>query len=223
MSERRDVDDLSERLARCYSGAVYDALRELGIPASPLPSSIRPLDPRNPLPLAGPVWTCEGRPDPGVNADESLLGWTRLLSAAPGGSVVVCQPNDSSIAHMGELSAEALRLRGVRGYLVDGGCRDTDYIARMGFPVYCRYTTPADVVGRWRVECLGEPIEIGGVAVRPGDHLLADVDGAVVIPGESVSEVVAEAERLMTTETELRRAILDGMDPSAAYLRFRVF
>ncbi len=212
---------LTERLARCYSGAVYDAMRELGLPAAALPSSIRPLDPKRSL--VGPIWTCEGRPESGIDADTSLLGWTKLLSAAPFGSVVVCQPNDSTIAHMGELSAETLRLRGVTGYLVDGGCRDTDFITRMGFPVFRRYNTPADIVGRWEVEALGEPISIGGVTIHTGDYLLADVDGAVVVSGDSVGEVVAEAERLMTTESELRKAIMSGMDPSEAYLRFRVF
>ena len=212
---------LTERLARCYSGAVYDAMRDLGLPPSALPSDIRPLDPRRPL--VGPIWTAEGRPEPGIDADTSLLGWTRLLSAAPSGSVVVCQPNDDSIAHMGELSAETLRLRGVTGYLVEGGCRDTDFITRMGFPVFCRYNTPADIVGRWAVTALGEPITIGGVVIHTGDYLLADVDGAVVVPEDSVGDVVAEAERLMTTESELRKAIMSGMDPSEAYLKFRVF
>ena len=212
---------LTERLSRCYSGAVYDAMRDLGLPAGALPSDIRPLDPK--LALVGPIWTAEGRAEQGIDADTSLLGWTKLLSAAPRGSVVVCQPNDSTIAHMGELSAETLRLRGVTGYLVDGGCRDTDFITRMGFPVFCRYNTPADIVGRWSVEALGEPIRIGGVAIHAGDYLLADVDGAVVIPQVRVEEVIAEAERLMTTESELRKAIMSGMDPSEAYLKFRVF
>ncbi len=217
---RRDRDR-ADRLARCYSGAVYDAMRELGLPPSVLPSTIRPVDPAKVL--AGPVWTCEGRIDEGAGADASLLGWTRLLSAAPSGSVVVCQPNDSTIAHMGELSAEALMIRGVVGYLVDGGCRDTDLIVRRGFPVFARYRTPADIVGRWMVEALGEPIEIGGVVIRTGDFLLADMDGAVVIPAGSTDEVIGEAERLMTTESEMRRAIMSGMDPSEAYLRFGVF
>jgi regulator of RNase E activity RraA len=196
-------------------------MRDLGLPPSALPSDIRPLDPKRPL--VGPIWTAEGRPEPGIDADTSLLGWTRLLSAAPSGSVVVCQPNDDSIAHMGELSAETLRLRGVTGYLVEGGCRDTDFITRMGFPVFCRYNTPADIVGRWAVTALGEPITIGGVVIHTGDYLLADVDGAVVVPEDSVGDVVAEAERLMTTESELRKAIMSGMDPSEAYLKFRVF
>ena len=218
--DRRDRDR-TDRLSRCYSGAVYDAMREVGLHPSVLPSTIRPMDPTKVL--AGPVWTCEGRTDRGAGADDSLLGWTRLLSAAPGGSVVVCQPNDSTIAHMGELSAEALMMRGVVGYLVDGGCRDTDLIVRRGFPVFARYRTPADIVGRWMVEALGEPIEIGGVVIHTGDFLLADMDGAVVIPAASAGEVIGEAERLMNTESEMRKAIMSGMDPSEAYLRFGVF
>ncbi len=169
------------------------------------------------------MWTCEGRPDEHADANESLLGWTRLLSAAPSGSVVVCQPNDSTIAHMGELSAEALLRRKILGYLVDGGCRDTDQITRRGFAVFCRYRTPADIVGRWMVASLGRPIEIGGVDIHTGDFLLADLDGAIVIPVGSVNEVVNAAEILVTTESELRKAIKAGMDPSEAYDRFGVF
>ena len=104
---------LSERLANCYSGAVYDAMRYLGLPASVLPSEIRPLNPTDSL--SGQVWTCEGGVEKGLDADTSLLGWTRLLSAAPKGSIVICQPNDSTVAHMGELSAETLRTRGIPG------------------------------------------------------------------------------------------------------------
>lgn len=213
--------DLADRLARCYSGAVYDAMREVGLPPAVLPSSIRPIDPSSVL--AGPVWTCAGRMDGTGDADSSLLGWTRLLSAAPSGSVVVCQPNDSTIAHMGELSAEALMLRGIRGYLVDGGCRDSRLIVERGFPVFARYRTPADIVGRWIVESLGDPIAIGDVTIRTGDFLVADVDGAVVMPADRAGEVVARAEHLMSTESDMRRAIVSGMDPVEAYDRFGVF
>ncbi len=219
--ETGSARDLGDRLRRCYSGAVYDAMRDLGLDPAVLPSSIRPLDPKSVL--AGPIWPCAGRPDRGIDENSSLLGWTKLLSAAPAGSVVVCQPNDSTIAHMGELSADALRIRGVLGYLVDGGCRDTDFILARGFPVFCRYRTPADVVGRWKVESLGEPIRMGEVDITAGDFLLADIDGAVVIPAPAAEDVVAAAEQLMTTESELRKAILAGMDPSEAYLKFGVF
>ena len=212
---------LSERLERCYSGAVYDVLRELGLHAQSLPATIRPLDPTRKL--AGPAFTASGHFEAGLDPHETLLAWTGLLSKAPAASVVVCQPNDSTLAHMGELSAETLRLRGVRGYVVDGGCRDADFLLDMGFPVFCRYLTPADIVGRWIVDALGEPIEIGGVTIRGGDYVLGDRDGVVVVPAELADEVVTRTEAIVQTESALRRAILGGMDPQEAYRQFGMF
>jgi 4-hydroxy-4-methyl-2-oxoglutarate aldolase len=213
--------DLSDRLERCYSGAVYDVLRAMGYPNQVLPATIRPLDPSRKL--AGPVYTVRGHVDETLEPHETLLRWTRLLSRAPGGSVVINQPNDSTLAHMGELSAETLLFRGVRGYVVDGGCRDSDFIARIGFRVFCRYFTPRDVVGRWVADAFGEPIEIGGVAVRTGDYVMADRDGIVIIPGEVVEEVVARTEEVLRTENLVRTAILEGIDPEEAYLKHGKF
>jgi 4-hydroxy-4-methyl-2-oxoglutarate aldolase len=59
------------------------------------------------------------------------------------------QPNDSTMSHMGEHSSETMHFRGIRGYIVDGGCRDSEFIKRIGFRVWCRYFTPIDIVGRW--------------------------------------------------------------------------
>lgn len=213
-------DDLVERLASCYSGAVHDVLRERGRTATTLPADLVPLVPGTRV--AGPAFTVEGALAE-VDAHDSLVAWTRMLSAAPAGSVVVCQPNDRTIAHMGELSAETLQQRGVRGFVVDGGCRDTDFVRSIGFPVFCAYTTPVDVVGRWRVDRLGGPIRIGDVAVRTGDLVLADSDGVVVIPHELAEEVVEAAVVRMGEESGLRRAIRAGQDPHEAYLEHGVF
>ena len=212
---------LTDRLQDCYTGAVYDVMKGMGVSDSILPSDIRPTD--DSLTLAGQIWTCSGRIDESASADETLMAWTGLLSEAPGGSVVVCQPNDGSLAHMGELSAETLKLRAIRGYVVDGGCRDVDFIRRLEWPVFCRYYTPADVVGRWLAEALGEPIETGGVSISTGDYLLADIDGVVVIPEGIAEEVVAKTEEIINTESALRRDILQGMDPQQAYRKYRLF
>ena len=213
--------DLADRLARCYTGAVYDVMRDLGRRDCALPPEIRALDPSRKL--AGPVWTAAGRAVDGADHHETLLSWTGLLSAAPAGHVVVCQPNDSTIAHMGELSAEALKVGGVLGYVCDGGCRDVGFIQRLGFPVFARYYTPRDVVGRWLAVGLGRPIEIGGIAIATGDYLLGDQDGVVVIPAAMAERVIGETERIMSTESAMRDAILAGMDPQEAYLEFGVF
>lgn len=221
MSDALREEQIVSILETAYSGAVYDAMRELGLAAGILPNDIRPVDPD--LPLVGRVWTCSGAMVEGTTQDESLLSWTGMLSAAPPGSVVVCQPNDSTIAHMGELSAETLKFRGVKGYVVDGGNRDTDFILKIQFPVFCRYLTPSDIVGRWQVQTMGKPITIGDVEVRTGDYLVGDRDGVVVIPAAAASEVAKLVDEVMNTENELRTMILDGMDPQEAYLKYRRF
>ncbi len=215
------ADHLSARLAACYSGALHDTLRELGRTNCVLPSDIQPLDPAHKL--AGRVFTMDGHLEPGLDGHETLLRWTEFLSRAPAECVVLCQPHDSTIAHMGELSAETLQFRGVRGYIVDGGCRDTGFILDMGFPVFCRYLTPRDVVGVWVPDRFGEPIDIGGVAIVTGDYVFGDRDGVVIIPAEVAEQTVSHVEKMMQTENLVRKAILDGMDPKQAYLKYGKF
>ena len=124
---------------------------------------------------------------------------------------------------MGELSAETMLFRGVRGYIVDGGCRDSDYIIRLGFKVFCRYFTPHDIVGRWLPETFGEPIDIGGVTIATGDYVLGDRDGIVIIPGDLAESVIEETEKVMQTESLVRKAILQGEAPQQAYLDHGMF
>jgi regulator of RNase E activity RraA len=213
--------NLSQQLERCYSGAAYDVLRAMGFPSQVLPSSIRPLNVQQRL--AGPVFTVAGRCDETTGEHESLLGWTRLLSKAPSGSVVLCQPNDSTLAHFGELSAEAMHSRGVRGYIVDGGTRDSQFIETLGFPLFCRYFTPKDIVGRWAIESLGQPITIGQVRICGGDYVIADRDGIVIVPARVLEPVARTITDVMATESLVRKAIREGVDPQEAYLKYGKF
>jgi regulator of RNase E activity RraA len=124
---------------------------------------------------------------------------------------------------MGELSAETLHLRGIRGYVVDGGCRDNAFIRRLNFPVFARFQTPRDIAGAWTLESIGQPIEIEAVQIRTGDFVLADIDGIVVIPAEQAEAIVDEVHRVMNTENLVRKAILNGVSPKEAYLRYGKF
>lgn len=216
-----DPASLAQRLEACHAAAVHDVLRAMGHGNCVLPSAIRALDPSRKL--AGQIWTVSGHVDATRDPHETLLAWTGLLSRAPSGSVVVCQPHTHAIALMGELSAETLHFRGVRGYVVDGGCRDTDFILELGFPVFCSFHTPRDIVGRWVPERFGEPLTIGEVTISSGDWLLGDRDGVVVIPGALAGEVVERTEVVLQQENGVRTAILAGMDPQEAYLKFGKF
>jgi 4-hydroxy-4-methyl-2-oxoglutarate aldolase len=213
--------ELTERLARCYTGAVHDVLRMMGHDNIVLPPEIKAIAPGTRL--AGPVWTVSGHIDRSRTRDETLLAWCTMLSKAPSGHVIVCQPNNHEIALMGELSAQTLQARGVLGYVVDGGSRDTELVLAQGFPVFCSFLTPADVVERWIPDSFGEPITIGTVTISAGDYLLGDRDGVVVIPQSIAEEVVTRTEAVVATESDMRRALLGGMDPVEAYRTFGKF
>lgn len=213
--------DITDRLHACHSSVVHDVMKDLGLPIRVLPRQITGLAPS--MKAAGPVFTVRGRPDPTLDKHTSLYEWAGLLSRAPRGHVVVCQPQDDVRALFGGLSAEALAIKGVRGYIVDGGCRDIQAIEDQRFPVFGRYATPIDIVCAWRAEAFGEPVAIGGQQVLPDDHVIADRDGIVLIPGAHVEEVVRASEKKMSTEGDMVRAIRAGEDPQAAYMRYRVF
>ena len=213
--------EFADRLAALYSGVVYDIMRARGLQPGVLPPGIVALE--RGTRLAGPVWTVRGSLVERADAHETLLDWTRMLSRAPAGSVVICQPDNQKIALLGELSAEALKVRGVRGYVVDGGCRDTAFIRNLSFPVFCRFTTPRDIVGRWLTTELGGSVTIGDVVVATGDYVLADDDGVIVVPGDQAVEVVTASEEAVAVENKVRTAILAGSAPEDAYLQYGKF
>ena len=215
------IATLTKRLGACYTGAVHDVLRMMGHDRIALPPAIKSIAPGTRL--AGPVWTVAGHIDRTKTRDECLLGWCALLSKAPRGHVVVCQPHNHEIALMGELSAQTLQARGVLGYVVDGGSRDTDLVLAQDFPVFCSFLTPSDVVARWIPDRYGEPVTIGEVTIGTGDYLLGDRDGVVIIPRSIVEDVVARTEEVVATESEMRAALIGGMDPVEAYNRYGKF
>jgi len=213
--------DLTARLEALYTGAIHDVLRAMGHPNCVLPSEIKALDPARKV--AGEVYTVSGHIDQTRDAHDTLVRWTELLSKAPSGKVLVCQPNTHMVALMGELSAETLHHKKVRGYVVDGGCRDVEFILNIGFPVFCSFNTPADIVGRWVPDRFGEPVTVGTVTVCSGDYILGDRDGVVVLPAAVAADAIARTEEVVKTENKVRTAILDGMDPQQAYLKYGKF
>lgn len=215
------MDDLTTRISRCYTGVVHDVLRAMGQRRFTLPSELRPILPERRM--AGPAFTIEGHTHDGADPHETLLAWTGLLSRAPAGHIWVCQPNDRQVAHMGELSAETLRNKGVLGCVVDGYARDIEFLLQLGFQTWCRGFTPRDIVGWWLPRSTGVEIRIGDVVIAPGDYLVADRDGIVRVPAPMASEVVEATEAAMATENQVRRAILDGVDPQEAYRRHGKF
>jgi regulator of RNase E activity RraA len=214
--------DLARRFSSLYTGALTDVLDRRGLLRQTLPPEIAPLRPG--MRLAGPVYPVLGRPHPGHDYDRSIRLILEMLGSVPPESVAVYQTNDREAAHFGELSATSLASRGCAGAVIDGGTRDADYIIREGFTVFSRYVTPQDCVPRWELLAHGDvTIIVGGVRVSPGDWIVGDRDGLVVVPGERLQEVLREAEEKVATENEIRESVRRGTLPLDAYERHGTF
>ena len=216
------TSDLARRFSALYTGALTDVLDRHGYLQQTLSNDLAPLRPGTRL--AGPVYPVLGRPHPGHDYDTSIRLVLEMLGSVPAGSVAVYETNDRSAAHFGELSATSLASRGCAGAVIDGGTRDADYILREDFPVFSRYVTPQDCVPRWELLGHGDvTIVVGGVRVALGDWIVGDPDGLVIVPGDRVEEILAEAEEKVATESEIRDSVRDGMLPLDAYERFGTF
>jgi len=212
---------MRERFAAIYTAALADILDARGYHDQTLPPSIRPLEPG--MRLAGRAYTVKGRPAETADYDVALRKVLAMLGEVPADHVAVYACEHDVSAHLGELSVTSLKTRGVAGCVLDGGCRDTRFILDQGFPVFCRFVTPEDSTWRWELEATQVSVTIGRVAIEPGDWIVADDDGVVVVPEAIDADILSEAEEKAATESEIRVAVRDGMSPLEAYERFGTF
>ncbi|HEV2373468.1 MAG TPA: ferritin-like domain-containing protein [Streptosporangiaceae bacterium] len=210
---------ISQTLSKVYTGALTDILDGLGYVQQSLSGQYLPLDPG--MRMAGPAFTVEVRPNPlAVSHGKSARGLFEMLSAAPAGHVVVVQTNDVQASIFGDLSITSLQSRGCAGALIDGGARDRHSLLEMGFPVVAKFVRPQGFIqrGDW-VGWGEEPVHIEGVRVSPGDYVVADASGVVIVPSEVLEQVTEEAAKLAAKEDVVRTAIARGMSPLEAFER----
>jgi regulator of RNase E activity RraA len=216
-----DVEDIRRRFSLIYTGAISDVLDEIGYRHQVLPPEIQGLVLEHRV--TGVAMPVAGEPTESVDPEQVFVPVLKMLGDLKPGDVIVSQPNDRVSAHLGELSAESAKFRGARGAVIDGGTRDVEYILKLGFPVFCRYRTPQDIVGRWRLTAYGQPVQIGQVTVSRGDFIVGDMDGVVVIPRDVTLDVLRRAEEVVGTENLVRKAILKGVHPLDAYREYGRF
>ena len=215
---------MRERFSAIYTAALADILDARGCHDQTLPPSIRGLEPGTRL--AGRAYTVLGAPARNLDGeayDRAIRKVLAMLGEVPAEHVAVYACAHDVSAHLGELSVTSLKARGVAGCVLDGGCRDVRFILDVGFPVFCRYVTPEDSTWRWELEATQLPVTIGSVRIEPGDWVVGDDDGVVVVPRGIAEDVLTEAEGKAATESEIRLAVRDGMPPLEAYERFGTF
>jgi 4-hydroxy-4-methyl-2-oxoglutarate aldolase len=174
-------------------------------------------------PMAGFAATIVGRQERFAGPDRAKLA---AADALPPESVAVWAGTDAgTYCLFGDLIAGTMQGRGCRGALVDGGFRDSAVIGASGFPVYARFVTPLQGLGRWRVVdtnvAVTLPAAYGSpVTVRPGDFVFGDADGVVVIEAARLDETLERAEAILAAEAEARALAEQGMTAEEMLDRF---
>lgn len=138
------------------------------------------------------------------------LGMTAIASAKKGDVIVIDNGGRLDISCWGGILANSAKMKGVSGTVIDGACRDLDDCIEIDYPVYARGTVVATARGRAMEESTNSLIQFGGVQVSPGDIVMGDSSGIVIIPKGIVEKVLIKAEELFEKEKEMVSRILAG-------------
>jgi 4-hydroxy-4-methyl-2-oxoglutarate aldolase len=204
------------------SSVVADVFDSLGRLPSALVETIVPIRPDEGF--VGPAFTITG--ESRVSKDTGDRSKLEAIDAMPAGVVPVWAGTDiRGVCCFGDLLAEAMNARGCAGVVVDGGVRDVEYLRQMDLPIRARYFTPAQAIGRWKVTAHQVPVQVRGalqewITVNPGDIVVADQDGVVIVPAADIASVTDQIAAWSSTEVESRSAIREGMPLLAALDRF---
>ncbi|WP_205672445.1 RraA family protein [Ammoniphilus sp. YIM 78166] len=198
-------DRLVERLGKLDACAVSDALDSLNITG--VVNGLQQLSVQKKI--WGRAVTVKLVPK-GSQESKRHLG-TAAIEAASIGDVIVVEHGLNDVAGWGGNLSIAAKQREISGVIIDGACRDVDEMRTIGFPIYARAAVPTTARGRIVEHSFNEKIVLaGGVEVHPGDLVIADGSGVVMIPAAHAEVVIQAAEHIVEQEAQMAKAILEG-------------
>ncbi len=128
-----------------------------------------------------------------------------IFNLSDGDVIVIDGAGIRNIGYIGSANIMGWYSRGARGVVTNAGCRDSDEIAKQGIPVYSAYIGHGRKIGRVELDQVNVPVSVGGVLVQPGDFVVADGDGVIVVPAEHIEEVGDLAQKEREHDIEARR------------------
>jgi regulator of RNase E activity RraA len=208
--------DIRAQLELLHTALLCDVMDGLGYRDSAFGKSIRPIHANQRL--VGPAFTmrCEAVQTPPEKPYQHLLAaYVEIKS----GEVIVVQSGDEESAIWGELLSTAAMAKGAVGAVMDGATRDVHQILDLGFPVFSAGFSPLDSAGRQEVVEHGVVIRCGNAVVAPGDWVVGDIMGVVVIPRDLVERVVTLAAEKDSRESTVRDELLRGDEIGQVFAR----
>lgn len=185
--------EMLEAYRRVEAASVSDAIEQLLHKRQFLSHKMQAIFPTK---FAGYAVTVELKREENHDPD-ALSGMLKAIDDGGKGSVYVMEVEDGAdIAGMGGLMGTAMSARGYVGAVVDGGVRDIPQLKRIQFPVYALGPVPSTSVGHYRFAGSNLPVRCDGVLVYPGDIVVADQDGVVIVPRDQAAEILVKAQAL---------------------------
>ncbi|WP_157976616.1 RraA family protein [Parahaliea mediterranea] len=201
---------LVARLQKLESAVVADVMDTMGLEHQVPAPGLLPV--RRHSTMAGPV-ICAAGSD---TVSEGLPTFALDDAIYPGGILVIDTDQCSGGAIIGDNMVTSMVNRGAAGFIVDGGIRDAAEFEQLEQPVFYRYTSPLNAHKYWRLTAVEQPITLPGVRgpvnINPGDLLLADADGIVVLPIAHAAQIIADAEIHLATENSIKQGLVAGGD-----------
>lgn len=203
-------NELRNRYDKVYSAAINDVLREMGYLYQTLPTSLCAL--KDGMRLCGFAFTVKGSKN--LTIENEMEQRAEMLEEFTEASICVWDTsNDDESAQWGEVMTMATQRRGCVGAVIDGGIRDVDRLVNLNFPVFYKYRTSSGMLGRFRIIGYQIPVMIGSVVIDPGDVIIGDMDGVIVVPRAIAYDVLLRAEEIVENEREIKQMIVDGLSP----------
>jgi 4-hydroxy-4-methyl-2-oxoglutarate aldolase len=195
-----------QRLAKLDTCSVSDAMD--GVALSGATWGVRPQwnCPR----IVGRTVTLKIKPV-GLQQPTQHLGTPAIEAAQPGDVIVIDNAGQRQFSTWGGLLSLSAKLKGLSGVVIDGACRDIDEARDLQFPIYARGVVPMTARGRVMQDSFNQEIQFAGVQVHPGDLVIADGSGVVIIPAEKEQDVVTAAELVARREAEIAAGIRQGV------------
>jgi len=192
--------ELLSRYEELYTGAVNDVMREFCLLQQALPGRIKPLREYNAI--AGFAFTVKSAPNVKISGEMEYR--TQMLDNMKEDDFVIWDTSrDDKATLWGGVMTATAKGKKLKGACIDGGIRDTHQILAADFPVFYEYRISNGSLGRCLITHYQIPIKIGDVTVKPGDVVLGDIDGVLIIPREIAYDVLIRAEEIKENEKKI--------------------
>jgi regulator of RNase E activity RraA len=215
------LDEMLQGMLRFYTPLVSDTMERLGMKSGAMDHAIQSILPDPGLKVCGIAFPCRVMPTDKYVEIHTLL---EMVDNIPDRAFVIVS-SDSAIdaALWGGLMSARAKARGAVAAAVNGGVRDIEQIAALGFPVFGAYRCIKDIRRRGYMARYNTPVYSGGVTIIPGDIVFGDANGVLVIPREKFEQLYTELERSLGDESATHRGLLDGRDARGLFKEHGAF